>query len=178
MSSFKVIGLNTVLAKLNEEVRKIGDRTLDGMIEGGFIIQRAAQELTPVNTGNLRASAFVIWEGSSVPEPKWRRTGRDGAALSDSQISQLQEAFTGAIQAAKDATKGTVNAMGMRNPTVAVGFGAAYALFVHEDMEASHMKKNKKGEDVQVGQAKFLQLAIQNTQGQVLSAIERRARIS
>jgi len=50
---------------------------------------------------------------------------------------------------------------------VEVGFSAAYAIFVHENLEAHH----------HVGQAKFLQTPIDQKRQQILAIIQERARV-
>ncbi|HDS00519.1 MAG TPA: HK97 gp10 family phage protein [candidate division Zixibacteria bacterium] len=51
-------GLNRVLANLNREISGIRGRTRAGMQKAALIVQRRSMELTPVKTGNLRASAY------------------------------------------------------------------------------------------------------------------------
>jgi hypothetical protein len=50
---------------------------------------------------------------------------------------------------------------------VEVGFSAAYAIFVHENLEARH----------HVGQAKFLQTPLDTKRAQILAIIQERARV-
>lgn len=50
-----------------------------------------------------------------------------------------------------------------KNPIVEVGTTASYSIYVHENMENHHP----------VGQAKFLESAIKDTQGQVLEIIKK-----
>lgn len=53
------------------------------------------------------------------------------------------------------------------NPKVVeVGYGAAYALYVHENLEAHHT----------VGEAKFLEHAVENKREEALAAIKARAK--
>ncbi len=80
-----------------------------GLKKAGLFLQAQSQKLVPVDTGNLRNTAFTRSEGSGV----------------DTEVH--------------------------------VGYTAEYAVYVHEDLFASHMKKDKEGQDVQIGQAKFLE---------------------
>lgn len=50
---------------------------------------------------------------------------------------------------------------------VQIGYTAAYAVFVHEDMEAAHA----------VGQPKFLESALNDNQANILEIIRRRASV-
>lgn len=87
-----------------------------GLLEAGLQVQRVAQERTPVDTSNLKNSAFTRKEGEM---------------------------------------------------SVLVGFSAAYAVYVHEDMEARHT----------IGQAKFLESALRDNRDAILRIIQARAKV-
>ena len=53
------------------------------------------------------------------------------------------------------------------DPAVEVGYTAAYAAFVHEDLEARH----------ETGEAKFLERAVQESEDDVVRIVRERARI-
>lgn len=107
-----VEGLDRVMGNLNREVGKIVGRTIAGLLAGGLIIQAEAQRRVPVDTGNLKGSAFTR----------------------------------------KDPNNDRV---------VETGFNAAYAIFVHENLEAHHDN----------GEAKYLENAVTNKQDEVVKAI-------
>lgn len=52
-------GLDEVLANLNREIEAIEDRGLDGLYKAGLFIQAESQREVPVDTGNLRGSAYT-----------------------------------------------------------------------------------------------------------------------
>lgn len=52
-------GLREVIGNLNTQVKKIKGRTIGGLLAGGLIIQGEAQRRTPVDTGNLKGSAYT-----------------------------------------------------------------------------------------------------------------------
>jgi hypothetical protein len=116
--SVRVEGVEDVLNNLNSEIGKIEGKTMAGLLEAGFIVQADAQRKAPIDTGNLRGSAYT-------------RKTIDGSM------------------------------------SVEVGFGAAYALWVHENMDSYHP----------TGQAKFLESALTENSGAVLDAIARKAKI-
>jgi hypothetical protein len=60
MRRITVTGLDRVLTNLNRQVLKIKKRTAAGMWEAALIVQRRSMELTPVDTGNLKGSAYSI----------------------------------------------------------------------------------------------------------------------
>lgn len=57
--SNRMSGLDRVLRNLNREVRGIQNRGKAGLWMAALMIRRRAQQLTPVKTGNLRASAYT-----------------------------------------------------------------------------------------------------------------------
>lgn len=62
--SASVEGLDDVLRNLNREIDGIENRTMAGLMAGGLIVQGESQKHTPVEYGNLRASAYT----RKVPE--------------------------------------------------------------------------------------------------------------
>lgn len=78
--------VETVFRKLNARINNLKEVTLDGLLAGGFIILRQAQQWVPVEHGKLRASGYC------------RRSPVDPAI-------------------------------------VEIGFSAAYAIYVHENLE-------------------------------------------
>lgn len=58
----KVTGLETILKNLNVEIHKIERRTQAGLVEAAERIKGISQKKVPVVTGNLKNSAFVVWQ--------------------------------------------------------------------------------------------------------------------
>ena len=150
-SDIRVIGMDEVLARLNNGVRRIEIRTKKGMIAAGLFLQRASQKMTPVDLANLRSSAFTIWGPGK---------GRSSPSFSGDDAAQL--------------TANHENVMGQDSmdlntkrsqPEVEVGYSAFYAIFVHEDMEANHT----------TGENKFLEKAIIHSVDKMLDIIEQEA---
>lgn len=54
----KFVGLQRVLKKLNKETSKIRGRSTKGLWLGALKIKKTSVELTPIQTGNLRRSAY------------------------------------------------------------------------------------------------------------------------
>ena len=105
----KIRGLKEVTRNLNSGIRKIKGRTERGMGLAAIHVKGEAQKLCPVDTGNLRSSAFVT-------------TGRSRSG-----------------------------------PYAKIGFGAYYAVYVHEI--------NKR---YRVGQWKFLETALRRSRSTIL----------
>jgi hypothetical protein len=51
-------GTRRVIANLNSEIKKIENRSAKGLTVAALRVRRASQQKTPVDEGNLRASAF------------------------------------------------------------------------------------------------------------------------
>ena len=120
-------GMEEVLANLNRQIAKQIKATETGLKAAAMVVNRDAVKLAPIDTGNLRASAYI------------RRVEIEG--------------FVG----------------------FEVGFGASYAVFVHENPRAGKTKgyspkgvKYFKGKKLtkkstgfsQVGEWKFLEKAV------------------
>ena len=68
MSKKYFTGLDEVLRNLNKEVEALKKRTIGGMWEAGLEVQRRSMELSPTDTGNLRASHYAIaYQSNSGP---------------------------------------------------------------------------------------------------------------
>lgn len=68
MSKAYFTGINGVIRNLNKEVANLKKRTVAGMWEAGLEVKRRSMELTPVDTGNLKASHYsVAYESSAGP---------------------------------------------------------------------------------------------------------------
>lgn len=127
----RVTGLDEVLKRLNEELVGVEGRSAKGLIEAAAMIRRETENtppLTPVDTGNLRASWFVVStkgeetdpEGYSGKFRKNRTTGTTAATMRSSHTTAIAAARAG------------VEAVARRGPVVILGYSANYALFVHE----------------------------------------------
>lgn len=144
-NAIRVVDLDKALLELSEFVRQVTLKTKKGMIKAGLRIQRGAQRLCPIDTGNLRSSAFTIWSGRGTVRAEFQGKDAGRMAVQHAVVVQSEQ-----NQLSRSDLK----------PEVEVGFSAYYALFVHEDTEVSHMKKNEQGESVAIGEAKFLAKAI------------------
>lgn len=131
-------GVDGVLANINRELAGIETKGIAGLMKGGLRIQRDAQKLAPVLTSNLKGSAYT------------RRAG---------ELVKLDVAPD--PDAAPDPT-GSVP-----NKTVEVGFTAAYAAPVHEDLEATHTN----------GEAKFLEKSLSRNIKKVLEDVRKEASV-
>ncbi len=132
-----VTGLDNVLRNLNLSVAQMEMRTRAGLLEAGLFVRREAQKDSPIDTSNLKASAYTILSGGKVgagASPKFK--GKDAGKRAAEHSRAL----------------GIAKSKTFRYPTVTIGFSAAYAVFVHE------INKNYR-----VGSWKFLEKALSRT---------------
>lgn len=140
----KTEGLEEVEKKLNEAIEKKHQFTIAGLWAGGLIIQRSSMQKVPVEYGNLRGSAYT------------RR-----ALRGSTQIVIEKREFAPVDP--------------MTDPDVIeVGFGAAYALWVHEAEQ--HMKGMPRPSGLGVywgprGEPQFLEKAVEEEMSNVVRVI-------
>jgi hypothetical protein len=163
-------GLDQVLAYLSKEIKAIPNRTLKGLIRAGIVIMRDMEQtppVIPVDTGNLRASRFMV---TSAGETKRGQTasfkGEDADRLTSEHSAIVNRRYFA------------------REPTVWLGFSAFYAWFVHENVGANFARpkivgKGKKRRETsrRAGAgAKFLEAALFRNSRKVLSIIAEEAK--
>jgi len=154
-SAIRVEGLDDVLEDLNKDIAGIKTRTRKGMITAGLLIQRKAQLNVPVDFGNLRASAFTIWsQGGSVAA---QFEGEDSASMSMEHARVVKNQVLG------------IKGNALFDLAVIVGFSAAYALYVHEDMTDGQTARGT------LRKPKFLEKAFVANKEAILFAIQNEA---
>lgn len=155
--SIRIEGLDQAVKTLNEKVKEIHNKTRGGLYKAALVIKKEAILLTPVVTGNLRGSSFVLSVDSlEVTQKSFK--GENEAAV----YSSTQEAINEARQ--------IVNANESQNRcVVAIGYGAFYAGYIHENPNAG--RSGRPGAST-VGQWKFLQQAIQANVDSIIMAIK------
>lgn len=146
--------ISIVNSNMVKALDKVIDLTYTEMIEIGFDIQKDSMSLTPVVTGNLRAGAFTVFEGSSP-----------ATTMTDTKEKQV---FSETVEKAKS----TVNANKNKNRTVIVGYGASYAKYVHGNPNAG---KSATGSND--GEWMFLTKAVAKNQGDMLIRMANAGRI-
>lgn len=173
-------GLKEAVASLNKKIETITEGSISGMIQGALLIRGEAQKNTPVVTGNLRNSAYVI-----------SKKGLETSGMFKGKSAAAENArFT------KCVTRSAREAKTSKFPLVIIGFTASYAAFVHENPRAgktggvspsgiSYVPKNRRwrGKRVStrirfsaVGGYKFLERAIKDNSAAVFSLIAKGAK--
>lgn len=152
-------GIDNVLRNLNKEIKAIENRTQAGLTAAALKVKAESMKLTPRDTGNLRASAYVISGGSqigSAPEFMKKVGGKlvkmEFGAMHETHLARRKSGIT---------LHGTV-----KMPSAEIGYTASYAIFVHEI-----------DNNYTVGQWKFLETALFSNQKEILRIIKGYAKI-
>lgn len=161
INTSKTVGLGTILKNLNKEIQLIEGDISKGMLLGMQLIKRDSMDDTPVDTGNLRGSHYVVTNAGKVDD-------EGKSKVFDTKDSSGRRV---ASEHPKHVQESAANARAQRGPFAEVGCTAFYAEKVHEDLEASHTKVNKKGEGVQIGKAKFLEDSIRKNANRLYQLI-------
>lgn len=141
--------VDRVLGNLNREISSIANRTQAGLTAAALFVRGEAQKITPVDTGNLRSSAYTVSPGGIVQ-------GEDSIAQ--------QELLDRVVRSLERTVNRIVNTRGEMYSEI--GFTASYAIFVHE------IEKN-----YTVGDWKFLERALFDNHDKIIKIIEDRASI-
>ena len=59
MSSVKITGERDVLKNISDQIERMDKVTMKGLLEAGLLVQGVAQGRTPVDTGNLKGTAYT-----------------------------------------------------------------------------------------------------------------------
>jgi len=130
----KIVGLENALRQMQMEIDRVKRVTKKSLIKAGLLIQRSAQKKTPVDTGNLKASAFTMWGSKpALTGPRFKDAGKEKGRM-------IRDHMTVTSESRARTTLGSRKG----SPKVEVGFSAYYALFVHEDTQASHVAERRK----------------------------------
>lgn len=179
---YPIQGMEKVLRNLNRVSRRVEGRTKSGLVQAGLLVFRDAKKMAPRDLGNLWNSGYVVWHKPALTAEEFAKqldklpfTGRQRARLTAEREQIMLEDTAKAIRAATH-----------HEFIVVIGFTANYAIYVHEDLEASHPPKRVKrriekwGEEAggkNPGEAKFLLKSLEQNQGRIIQILVNRARI-
>jgi len=155
----KVRGIKQAQKNLKRITNRVLQAQLRGLVKVGKKIEAASKRNAPIDTGNLKASAYTIWpQRKYIVEPVFKRVGRR-SVLSHARLAQIYTGHRSVVT--QTAIQMQLPAL-LKEAKVQIGHTVFYATQVHEDMKQA---KNK-----------FLQKAFQAYQSQLLPTV--RAEIS
>lgn len=160
--NFEMKGMKEFMRELNSEIRKLKGRTHRGLIEAAIELWREAEPGTPIDTSNLNHSFFIVsfkTDGNQAPgaTKSGEFKGEDAGKLKGDHAKVIQVASG----AAKDLGSDT-------EPIVIFGYSANYAVFVHENVDATFSRPGAK--------ARWLYAAMQKARGNMLKKIQQHAK--
>lgn len=166
-------GLQEIEDRLNAALAKIKNGALNGLVEAGMLIRAEAMKKCPVATGNLRASAFVVWNGGSEVEGKFNEPpGRKG--IVEKRTAELTQALMESRQ--RVASKDRI--------IVEIGFSAVYATVTHENPRAGKTggvspsgRLYPPGTWAAKGEWKFLENAMKENETLIISTVAKAAKV-
>lgn len=180
---FELKHVDTLISNINRELEKIEGRSLQGFLAAAAYIfddmDRTPPRI-PIDTGNLRASFFIVSTKGGGDHSKGTGdfTGEDA-----SEMKNEKNQITSMVESAL---------MTFRQPAVGMGFSANYATFVHENLEANFAGDQSKIQRTKSGKAtaatrkftrrpgagpRFFSTALERNQSKILEIVAKYARI-
>jgi len=148
----KVIGGKTVMKRLRKEIRKIeGKISRVGMLKVGRLVMDRSKGLTPVDKGNLKESAFVVFGGDKISPQAIATTNFDTSEPEGKRVAAEHSGVVGQFTATRK-----------KHPFAIIGHSAFYALKEHEAV----------GEVHEIGHPKFLENAVKKSQRDILKILK------
>lgn len=148
---FKIKGFKRVSKNLNRAIKEIEGKSLKGLILAAIYLRRdmnTTSPTVPVDFRNLEASFFIVTgKGIVSGAPSFKGKG----------AGEVGKSYTTAVGKAKSTV------LTHAEPFVIIGFGANYAIYVHENYGAK-FKKSGSG-------AGFLLAALKRNHKKILSII-------
>ena len=125
----QILGVTSIIAAMNALYKQNQSNVRKGLIKVALKIQHDAQENAPVDTGNLKASAYTMPDVGRMKGPEYVSWASQSSKHGPVDVKRLESSRTQSIAA----TQAIVNlASANDSPTVAVAFSAFYAIYVHE----------------------------------------------
>lgn len=164
------------MRRLNKELNLIEGACVEGLLMVGLEISGDAKKLTPVVTGNLRNSTFVVGPHKTLEG--------NSASFAD-PAGKLGRAAEMTARHRTLVAKHASECHSAQPPEVHVGYTAVYAPFVHENPRAGRTggmrpppskRRYAEGTYATQGQWKFLETAVKQGQGKFLSIMAKFAR--
>lgn len=158
-------GLSNVIKNLNRELKKIKTGSLKGLVRASIFIRREMDDSAPsipIDLGNLRASYYTVTSKGDIQAgaaPKFK--GDEAAGMSGNHASTIAE------------SKGKV---ALLDPALIMGFSAFYAVFVHENVDAT-FRQPKIGATKAPTGAKFFEAHLKQSRDKILAIVAQEARV-
>ena len=156
----RMVGVEAVMERISKAMEGTKQKSFKGLIEAGILIRRSSikdSPTVPLDTANLRHSWFMTTKRSTMGASS-NFQGEEKGRMSSDHGSTLGE------------EKSKVSVIGF--PTLAFGFSAYYATYVHEGRQGVSVKYKQAGSG-----AKFLEEAIKSNEKAILLLLQQNMRI-
>lgn len=135
--TIRVEGTDRAIAKLKAKLEQYKVDSVEELVRVGLMIQRESQENIKddglIDTGNMRASGFTVWTGGKpVPPVPFKDVGKKNPNV-NVNMDLLQAVHDQTTREAFVDVNDGMDVLVMNKAAVFVGYGAYYALYVHED---------------------------------------------
>lgn len=159
---FELKGITEIVQNINKALEDIENKSTAGMIEGCIIVRRDMEKTPPripIDKGNLRASFFIVSSRTSGDKAPGKKP--------DGEVGAEHPVIVGIAQSLLQVEK---------NPVVAMGFTANYAIYVHENLEADFERPIKIGGKLKKRRPgagpKFFEASLKRNQQEIINAIK------
>lgn len=152
--NLNITGRDQVLRNMQAALDKVRYGTEKGLVRAGMFIRGEATRRAPIDTGNLRNSAYVVSNSGTLHSgtPRFSNARKDAGKQSVN--------FASAISEARARVAG-------KQPCVEIGFATTYAAAVHEHTNVAHV----------TGEAKYLENAVKSNTSKIVDFVVQEARI-
>ena len=159
-------GVKDVMANINKALEQYQEKSLKGMILAAIHVRRSMEKTAPkipVDKGNLRASFFITTsKGGGDHAPGIKPEGKH-AAEHQVTVNRAQAIIQG------------------KQPVVAMGFSANYAVYVHENLQADFTRPIKIGGKLKKRRAgagpRFFQAALEREQNEIIRILAEHSKL-
>lgn len=154
---FQLKGVKEVMRNLNNAIQEIEGASMEGLIRAAIIIRRDMEDTPPkipVDYGNLRAGCFIVTARGAEPQLGSFQGPEAGKRSAEyNQVTSMARSILSMEQ----------------QPSVGIGFSANYAVFVHENLQASFKRRG--------AGPRFFQTALERNYNTILDTVRKHAKI-
>jgi hypothetical protein len=153
----------SLMEELNMELSQIKNGSVKGLVMAAAFIRNKTESespLTPVDTGNLRASWFVV-SATGI------NAGRGNPKFKGTAAGKRQTEHSSVVPQAQGEVKAMSNA---NQQFVMLGYTASYSGWVHEMIGARNMSRSGSG-------PKWLESAIKNNKNKIVEIVRDNAKV-
>ena len=158
--SIKIKGIKEIEKSIKAQVKKINNMSMKGLIDMAIVVRRSTETespITPLDTGNLRASWFITT--AFIKPPNDSLSGK----FKGSKAAKMKSTHSSTI------SEMSAKAKASRVPFLIMGYSANYAVYVHEKMNAKFKRPN--------AGAKWLQTSLEANANKMIKIVAKEIKL-